>query len=95
MAEFIDTHRGGKVMLYEQISALFERFKEGQYSLSDFLDAIKCQYMSPCSIFIACLLYHIYIGKWHLANEASMAKNSQYGVCVMQKHQTLSASQAS
>ena len=43
MAEFIDTHTGGKAVLYERISALFERFKEGQYSLSNFLDAIKYQ----------------------------------------------------
>ena len=27
----------------KRISALFERFKEGQYSLSDYLDAIKYQ----------------------------------------------------
>ena len=43
MAEFIDTHRGGKVMLCGRISALFEQFKEGQYSLSNFIDAIKYQ----------------------------------------------------
>ena len=30
-------------MMYEWISALFEQFKEGQYSLSDLLDAIKYQ----------------------------------------------------
>ena len=40
---FIDTHRGGKAMLYERISALFEWFQEGQYSLSDFLEAIQYQ----------------------------------------------------
>ena len=56
MAEFIDTLRGGKAMLYEEISALFEQFKERQHSLSNFLDAIKYQtglqfkYMCLCSI---------------------------------------------
>ena len=43
MAKFIDIHRGGKVMLCGWISALFEGFKEGQYSLSNFIDAIKYQ----------------------------------------------------
>ena len=43
VADFIDTYRGGKAMVYERISALFEQFKEGQYSFSDFLDAIKYQ----------------------------------------------------
>ena len=52
MAEFMHTHRGRKAILYERISALFEQFKEGQYSLN-----IKLDYsLSTCAfvVFIAC-----------------------------------------
>ena len=69
MAEFIDTHRGGKAMLYEWISALFERFKEGQYSLSDFLDAINIKLdfsLSTCAFVVFIVLFNIKMISWQV-----------------------------